>query len=530
MVVVPKLNFRDPLIRAADIFSPLDNHLADPRSLLASQDSKAIAISAQSWQLAMGQIWRRGEQKVFGSVIVNIGIPVGRAADTVMGVLEFLPPELDRLLEQAFFELKSAIREAVAVLTKEVLEKVIGVGVEVATSLMSAIPVVGWIAGIVIGLAKAIVKLVQTVRKQNEREKFLYDRAEFSPDLDFLIANRLCLDVLSNSKDWTNLFLPLGSRWTRLDLKGGGFRYSPWKPTNPGEPLIGETERPSFCPGTNTILRQWEIDGPTTLISTGDYLPSAREVCTSAWGLVNQPGPSMFCVNPADVRMTWNLLLSKLHAYIETLEQPQAKLVRDMAKRQFGGDWSGNWPQVERTARPMQAAKTLGERQRLALESARDPKGPIWAAYVGDDYGAFSGFGGGDRLISLEISRRAILERRILPQVDFDVIPPGEFKNALRDRFLRASSIATGPLQGKDPTPGLDLRSVGNLSDLGLDRPGLSEAPSPGSEIVVIPENEIRDPSLPRPSQNPDPSSGGGAAALVALAAAGLVGWTLYGR
>jgi hypothetical protein len=204
-------------------------------------------------------------------------------------------------------------------------QKLVNSGFDVATTLVSAVPVYGQIIAGVLDVAQYFYNLF---RKEDPEERLpLVPMEKYSQgiDEDFL---KVAVFRRMKTVDWTGIFWPhlrWQTGWRMLpgdDEKrtwawgtfgaGGG---EPERTTDvPGDPYGGGL---GFMPGTQKLnavtqmTRFGQYQGPTgrldTIVPVGSFFPATANVCTSLWEMVRKPGnPDMFKVRAGETWSAWN--------------------------------------------------------------------------------------------------------------------------------------------------------------------------------------------------------------------------------
>lgn len=478
---MPKIAPDSPLLKNAP-WEPLTSSLPDPTELERIADPLARTVAQAEWKLETGRLWQQGGQLLMRGLVTNLGVPDGKEFRAILRAVQLPNPALDMarvLLE----ELKKQLKE----LTKEIFKEITDFGIGLATDLMTAIPVVGWVADIVFGLVEAIRGLVKVIRAQNKPLNLLYERESFDPGFDSMFANRGVLDPVRSSNDWNLIFTPPGNfrglGW--VPLKGGGYRVSA---------LGSEGQAAGYVPGTKTIWRAWELDpkqGIGGQIQTGEYLPTGRDMAVTAWGTVLKAGPGMYCVDAAARLSDWRLFLIRVAEFIATLRARNGKfasIVQTLAANTFHGIWGGTDP--ERAGNytiPVKELAILEKRQWAYLDT-------VTCAYVDRSYGAF--VNNTPLRQKLEQRQRQLLEHPAISLVDLEVVPDPRYRAQVE---ARQASLGPGfTVGGIASAPDKPRRQASpNL-------PGYREPPAPGG------------------------SSGGGAGAVLGIGALGLAGYFGY--
>jgi hypothetical protein len=307
-------------------------------------------------------------------------------------------------LDQAFLDVAKYIFDELGKqlkdLSRELLDKAMEEVFGVLMDTISDTPVVGWVVNMVMALPK-IIKSIREINKlaAQEHARLEIKPAEFSPEFDNQAANHV-IWTMADTVDWTDLFLPPGygsaSQWQHnfvaFPLVGGGYKYQSaniQSDPNTGQLWLG------FIPGTNAITRKYEIRnvGTTRWLDTGKYLPSARGMGTTSWGMVTKNSPSTYCVNAERCRTHWYTYLGTLRDSIQGSDlfnkESKRRFVDEMNNQGVHwlpyhpddviGDWKGYGVDG---SRPMLELQKLKEAQESFLHT-------LTVAYVSLDFAAF---------------------------------------------------------------------------------------------------------------------------------------------
>lgn len=187
------------------------------------------------------------------------------------------------------------------------------VAFDLALNAISAIPIVGNIAGAIVGVAKNLFRIL---RAQKDEQPMLVPWREYSDETDTDLVNKIIVDALMPGVDWTPLFAPsldTGRGWSLERTKKGGrtrawgiFSASGEPMTAPGLGVMPGTQR-----GTDVVqLNRWlpGTTGTDHLIrqDTGDFFPAVAQSGTALWQAVNREGsPDMYKVQAGALLDAW---------------------------------------------------------------------------------------------------------------------------------------------------------------------------------------------------------------------------------
>ena len=245
---------------------------------------------------------------------------------------------------------------------QEMLTALASVAIDAALDAVTAVPVAGWIVGIVVGIGQALAPifkdLVAGEAVAPERKTILPWR-RYSEKVDESWV-RTFLNVDSRLPDWTSLFLPPtnAGTWRLVDGvdEGGqplGEVLAPFRPD--GE--VAWSGRYGCLPGTfrvagilqyrgrpqppDAALRYYN-DG--TLIhvygdftQTGDFFPGLQQLAGTLWQQIAAGGSDTYKVNCAQLASDWRDWFSAL--YTSVMDQDLADWLLPLMARNIGGEY-----------------------------------------------------------------------------------------------------------------------------------------------------------------------------------------------
>jgi hypothetical protein len=296
--------------------------LPDIVNLKNTQDAIHGPLGQAEFKGLMGTIWERNTQKMFGAMVTSVGVPKGNAFDRIFETIQQKPWELDVIA--SLDDLLDGDLEALAQWAMRKALDLVGSIVD----MVGGVPIIGWIIKIIWEVAESVIAIVQFIKGKKENEKAIDElvaRAEFSPDLDQLVA-KLITKTMHWRKDWTDLFMPPGmgkggrtwsqAYWRKTKLEGGGVQLRSMDMT-PGH----VEEWTGFMPGTTKITRMYEFYpvGNLRFIDTGQYLPSGRDMMVTAWSFVTKNSPAMYTVDADKALDNWKGYLGTLRDFIQAV-------------------------------------------------------------------------------------------------------------------------------------------------------------------------------------------------------------------
>lgn len=232
------------------------------------------------------------------------------------------------------FNLGGANPDVPEQLAQAVVENMVQVGLTVAMTTLSAIPVYGQVAAAVIFVANALYKLISAKLEAAEK-RLLLPWSEYSRDIDEdtieLAKQRFFAEV-----DWTDLFMPIFDEapWQFAVAPGKGYVFMP---VAGGEPAFNSSGF-GCLPGTFRVIaqaqqpvlkvyrddlpvrpRRWKdsleqvwFSSPTT--NVGSFRPALAQLGGAAWSQLMTPGnPDMYKVRVSAVRSAWQGFFGNLY-------------------------------------------------------------------------------------------------------------------------------------------------------------------------------------------------------------------------
>ena len=412
-----------PLL-SADLIKAAQN--GDP-ALWAGEVSK----QGGSWSnIAQGQAEYWGESRA--SLVARAGVTFGVPSNLLVqgAPIDFLDDVLDFAMT--------------APSAKDFGFKFAQMGISVVTQILSPIPIVGWIAQAVGGIANLILGLNQ--RDPIERMEEFPEFQDYSDEIDAGVAGTIRTQM--NEPDWNPLFLPRYGNSFESQRRGEGGKMLMF---------IGKERGPGlgYVPGTQRIIGAVQV-GPVgnagmTQIKAqnlGNWYPTAAQLMTALWGQINSPGPYMYFVHANKVRDTWDDYVSAAIEYVndhltprdysddpgayyaETIEVAELKAaIRPFFKQTFNAemysrqdmDYRGKRKQTIFGAYIRPAMKKLRQRQEFYL-------GKLTVAYIDLNGAAFQ-----DRALKEKAieNRILLLEHPSRFQVRLDDVIDDEYRAAL---------------------------------------------------------------------------------------------------
>jgi hypothetical protein len=357
MIVNPNNQLFD---RVPDIFnSPFpgaDVYADDAFKILlqrASGDSKQSVGEALMSQ-AGAQAWNQATQMLWKTKATLAGDLLG---DVWSKVASIVPGsgEIAGLLAEVPFAITADPAQLIGAMAS--------VGIDLALNAVSAIPVAGWIIGIVVGIGKALAALFKGLGKDDNVDPAQRARlpwGKYNRDIDQEWV-RTFIKIDAAGVDWTPMFAPPTDAvtWQLLDgvdkddpktvlgqvlapfanktvayngmygcLPGtfrvaGLLQYRP-RPQRPDNDLRFYND--------GTIIQQ---NGDFT--QTGDFFPALQQLAGTTWQQIAAGGPDAYKVDCVKLESMWRDWFSAL--YTSAMEQGYGTYILPYLAREVHGEW-----------------------------------------------------------------------------------------------------------------------------------------------------------------------------------------------
>lgn len=221
---------------------------------------------------------------------------------------------------------------------QQLVEDMGRVGLDVALTAMSAVPIYGTIASALVSGGRLLYRLMA----KREEKVLALPWAEYSKDIDEEIYARLRDDFFPFF-DWTALFLPPfeDTPWKIGEAKGKGLVFGPLRP---GDKDLDWSSNYGCMPGTVRVAGQTQsimtppgevpsglarnlrhpkgvtpksvpMDWRSTVIACGDYFPSLAQVGAVTWQQCMRAGaPVMYCLDAEAIDSAWKNYWANFYA------------------------------------------------------------------------------------------------------------------------------------------------------------------------------------------------------------------------
>ena len=299
---------------------------------------------AEAWNQATQLLWKK-KATLSGDVLGE-----------VWGKVAWINPKNDSiagLLAEVPFGLTSD--------PKALLGAMSSVAIDLALDAVSAIPVAGWIIGIVVGVGKALASLFKGLASSDpvaERAKLPWGRYNRDVDQEWV---RTFINIDGPGVDWTPMFAPptKATTWSLLD----GVDLADNK-TVLGKVLAPFTNKTvayngmyGCIPGTFRVAGLLQYRGrpqppadalrfynDATLIhrygdftQTGDFFPALQQLAGATWQQVAAGGPDAYKVDCAKLETMWRDWFTAL--YTSAMEQGYGDYLLPYLAREVHGEW-----------------------------------------------------------------------------------------------------------------------------------------------------------------------------------------------
>jgi hypothetical protein len=357
VLINPNSRFFD---RVPDIFtSPFPGHdaLADLAftSLMqrldgADQQTVGEAILSQ----AGAQAWNQATQMLWKTKATIAGDLLGDAWSKVASVLPG-SGEIAGLLAEVPFAITADPMKLIGAMAS--------VGIDLALNAISAVPVAGWIIGIVVGIGKALAALFKGLRKGDSVDPAQRARlpwGQYNRDIDQEWV-RTFIKIDAAGVDWTPMFAPPTDAvpWQLLDgvdkedpknvlgkvlapFTNKSVAYNGMYGCLPGTFRVAGLLQYRGRPQPPTESLRFYNDG--TIIQrygdftqTGDFFPALQQLAGTTWQQIAAGGPDAYKVDCVKLESMWRDWFSAL--YTSAMEQGYGDYLLPYLAREVHGEW-----------------------------------------------------------------------------------------------------------------------------------------------------------------------------------------------
>ena len=236
------------------------------------------------------------------------------------------------------------------------------VAVDLALNAVSAIPVAGWIIGIVVGVARAIANIFRgsTADQVPPEQKSKLPWGRYSRDIDEQWV-RTFINIDGAGIDWTMLFSPSTSAvpWQLLDgvdlddskrvlgkilapFANKTVQYNGGYGCLPGTfRVAGLIQYRNWNQPPNSELRYYNsgaiVQQHGEFTQTGDYFPALQQLAGTTWQQIAAGGPDAYKVDCVKIERLWRDWFSAL--YESAMEQGHGDYLLPYLARKVAGEW-----------------------------------------------------------------------------------------------------------------------------------------------------------------------------------------------
>ena len=346
--------------RVPDIFTspfPGQDALADSafialmqRAAGAGQQVLGDAIISQ----AGAQAWNQATQMLWKTKATLVGDLLGDVWSKVASVIPGTG-EIAGLLAEVPFGITSD--------PAQLLGAMASVAIDIALDAVSAVPVAGWIIGIVVGIGKALAALFRGLRKDDnidpaQRARLPWGRYNRDIDQEWV---RTFIKIDAAGVDWTPMFAPPTDAisWKLLDgvdqddpknvlgkvlapFANKTVAYNGMYGCLPGTFRVAGLLQYRGRPQAPDKALRFYNDG--TLINqygdftqTGDFFPALQQLAGTTWQQIAAGGPDAYKVDCVKLERMWRDWFTAL--YTSVMEQGNGDYLLPYLAREVLGEW-----------------------------------------------------------------------------------------------------------------------------------------------------------------------------------------------
>ena len=301
---------------------------------------------AEAWNHATQILWK------------NKATRAGDILSDVWSKVAWLDPKTDMisgLLAEVPFALTSD--------PVKLLESMSSVAIDLALNAVSAIPVAGWIIGLVVGIAKAMVALFGGLKKDEgvppeQRARLPWSRYNRDIDQEWV---RTFINIDAVGVDWTPLFSPPTDSlpWTIADgvekdnpknllgkifapLRNKTVAYNGMYGCLPGTFRVAGLLQYRGRPQPPDDALRFYNDGTIVqrhgdYTQTGDFFPALQQLAGTTWQQIAAGGPDAYKVDCVKLESMWRDWFSAL--YTSAMEQGYGDYLLPYLAREVHGEW-----------------------------------------------------------------------------------------------------------------------------------------------------------------------------------------------
>ena len=308
-------------------------------------DAILSQAGAQAWNQATQILWKT-KATIAGDLLGDVWSKVASA----------LPGngEIAGLLAEVPF--------AVSADPVQLLGAMASVGIDLALNAVSAIPVAGWIIGIVVGIGKALAGLFKGLRKGDNIDPAQRARlpwGQYNRDIDQEWV-RTFIKIDAAGVDWTPMFAPPTDAlpWQLLDgvdkedpknilgkvlapFANKTVAYNGMYGCLPGTFRVAGLLQYRGRPQSDEEMRFYNdgtiIQRHGDFTQTGDFFPALQQLAGTTWQQIAAGGPDAYKVDCVKLESMWRDWFSAL--YTSAMEQGYGTYLLPYLAREVHGEW-----------------------------------------------------------------------------------------------------------------------------------------------------------------------------------------------
>ncbi len=313
----------------------------------SGQDTVGEAVLSQ----AGAQAWNQATQLLWKKKATLSGDVLGE----VWGKVAWLNPKTDSIAG-LLAEVPFGLTSDPAVL----LSAMASVAVDLALNAVSAIPVAGWIIGIVVGIGRALASLFKGLGTNDpvqERARLPWGRYNRDVDQEWV---RTFINIDGPGVDWTPMFAPptKAISWSLLDGVEKDSKTVLGQVLAPfANKTVAYNGMYGCIPGTFRVAGLLQYRGrpqgaaeslrfynDATLIQrygdftqTGDFFPALQQLAGATWQQVAAGGPDAYKVDCTKLESMWRDWFTAL--YTSAMDQGYGDYLLPYLAREVHGEW-----------------------------------------------------------------------------------------------------------------------------------------------------------------------------------------------
>ena len=301
---------------------------------------------AQAWNQATQMLWKN-KATLGGDVLGEVWSKVAwidPKTNSIAGLLAEVP-----------FEVTSDPARLVGAMAS--------VAIDLALKAISAVPIAGWIIGIVVGIGKALASLFKGLRSGDriapeQRARLPWGAYNEVVDQEWV---RTFINIDASGVDWTPLFSPPTDAipWQLVDgvdkedtkrilgkilapFANKTVRYNGMYGCLPGTfRVAGLIQYRNWNQPPNSELRYYNsgeiVQQHGDFTQTGDYFPALQQLAGTTWQQIAAGGPDAYKVDCVKIERLWRDWFSAL--YTSALEQGHGDYLLPYLARKVAGEW-----------------------------------------------------------------------------------------------------------------------------------------------------------------------------------------------